>query len=248
MPANYQYDLSECINKIIHFDNKKLIQKLEKDGFLDEQHKFNYFCFSNLDVKDLIQEDDRLITENDSAEMLMSVMADDAVSKNITELFTGKELRFGDKKDKVTLKIITVEQQQEPKFSESMDFRLISPLVITTESGSLNTNTKYLSPEDKDYEMLFIKSLMTKYALLMKSAKSGFDSAMNSNFSKLKLKCITKPVSRLVKVNDENHKPVSVRGYLFDFNITAPEELIKLGYYSGFGEFNNMGFGCCVIR
>lgn len=248
MPANYQYDLAECINKKIHFDDNKLIHQLGKDGYLDKQKQFEFFCFSNLDINNFEQDNDRLIINNNTAEMGLSVLANESVSKLIIELFSGKELRFGDKKNKVTLKIQEVEKQPEPKFSDSMDFRLTTPLVITNENGSLNKKATYLSPEDKEYEMLFIKSLMTKYALLMKSVKSGFDSAINSNFSKLKFKCTSKPVSRIVKVKTENPKPLSVKGYMFDFNITAPEELIKLGYYSGFGEFCKLGFGYSIIR
>jgi len=248
MPANYQYDLAESISKMIHFGDKKLISQLEKDGYLDEHKQFELFCFSNIGINDFEQNNDRLIVNNSDAETGLSVLANETVGKQIIEFFSGKELRFGDKKNKVSLKIQEVEKLPEPKFSDSMDFRLTSPLVITNENGRLKKKATYLSPEDDEYEMLFIKSIMTKYALLMKSVKSGFDSAINSNFSKLKFKCTSKPVSRIVKVKTENPKPLSVKGYMFDFNITAPEELIKLGYYSGFGEFCKLGFGYSIIR
>ena len=34
------------------------------------------------------------------------------------------------------------------------------------------------------------------------------------------------------------------RGYLYRFRIKAPKELIRMGYYAGFGEKNSLGFGC----
>lgn len=252
LPVNYQYELAECINKIIHFNDKAFVQKLEKDGYLNENNQFDFFSFSNLDLKNHHQEEDRLITDEPEADMLFSILVDEDIGQHAAKLFTGKEMRFGDKKNKISLKVKSADIQPEPKFSGSMDFKLLSPLVITDDSGgiksSLNNKTKFLSPEDKDYERLFIKSLMTKYALLMKSVKSGFASTISSNFSKLNFKCTSKPVSRIIRINSENNKPVSVKGYLFDFNLTVPEELIKLGYYSGFGEYNNYGSGFCVIR
>ncbi len=252
MPANYQYELAECINKIIHFDDKAFSQKLEKDGYLNENKQFDFFSFSSLDLKNHRQEEDRLITDEPEADMLFSILVDDDIGQHAAKLFTGKEMRFGDKKNKISLKVKSADLQPEPKFSGSMDFKLLSPLLITDDSGGnrniFNNKTKILSPDDKEYERLFIKSLMTKYALLMKSVKSGFASTINSNFSKLKFKCTSKPVSKIIRINSENSKPVSVKGYLFDFNLTAPEELIKLGYYSGFGEYNNYGFGFCISR
>ncbi len=250
MPANYQYELSECINKILHFNNVKFIQKLEESGYLDEHRQFKFFNFSNIDINDYEQDNDRLIIENSHANMSISILANDSIKKDIEDLFTGKELRFGDKKNKVTIKIKSVEPEPEPSYSDSMDLRVVTPLVISNNevSNTLNKNTKYLSPEDKDYERLFFKILMSKYALLVKSVKDGYTSPINSNFSQLKFNCTSKAESRIVRVKTGNNKTISVKGYLFDFNITAPQELIKLGYHSGFGELNNLGFGWCIIR
>ncbi|RLD54679.1 MAG: CRISPR-associated endoribonuclease Cas6, partial [Bacteroidetes bacterium] len=33
----------------------------------------------------------------------------------------------------------------------------------------------------------------------------------------------------------------------YKFKIKAPKELLRLGYYAGFGEKNSMGFGCCEV-
>jgi len=33
-------------------------------------------------------------------------------------------------------------------------------------------------------------------------------------------------------------------GYLFTFHLEAPAELLRIGYYAGFGEKNSIGFGC----
>ena len=37
-------------------------------------------------------------------------------------------------------------------------------------------------------------------------------------------------------------------GYQFDFFLDAPAELIRIGYYTGFGEKNSVGFGCVGIK
>lgn len=34
-------------------------------------------------------------------------------------------------------------------------------------------------------------------------------------------------------------------GYQYNFKIKADAELLRMGYYCGFGEKNSLGFGCC---
>jgi CRISPR-associated endoribonuclease Cas6 len=37
------------------------------------------------------------------------------------------------------------------------------------------------------------------------------------------------------------------KGFEFDFSLTAPVELMRIGYYGGVGEKNSLGFGCCEL-
>ena len=58
---------------------------------------------------------------------------------------------------------------------------------------------------------------------------------------------LSKPKSRLITIKANTPHESKLRGYLFDFKIKAPAEVIKLGYYAGFGEKNSLGFGCCEV-
>lgn len=242
MPVSYQFDLSECIDKIIHFGSDKFSKWLETNGYLDEQKRFNFFNFSNLRLWDSTQEGDRLSAINPDAEILISLFTADSAKPLFIELFKDKELRFGDKNNKVSLIVKDVEEVPDPEFDNSVDFKVISPLIIT--DGESNNKVKYLSPEDKNFEKQFFKHLLSKYA---EYVKMGLASPLNSDFSKLKFVCKSKPVSRITSVRINNSKQTSIKGYLFYFNIYAPTELINLGYKTGFGENNNMGFGFCEV-
>ncbi len=53
---------------------------------------------------------------------------------------------------------------------------------------------------------------------------------------------------RLVHLPRKDMRTIKVRGYLMDFELTAPVELLELGYFAGFGEKNSsLGFGCVEI-
>lgn len=246
MPVNYQYELSICIDKLMHFGSEKFSIMLQNHGHFDKQKKFKFYNFSNLKIDDYDQKDNRLILENNNAELFISLFGDHKVKPLFTELFKDKEIRFGDKRNKVILKVKDIEELTMPDFNSPVNFRTLSPLIICQDENYDNIKkTKYLSPEDKNYENLFFKQLLSKYA---ECVKIGLANPFNSDFSKLKIGCKSKPVSRIVRVkNNDNNKTMSVKGYFLDFSISAPEELINLGYDTGFGELNNMGFGFCEV-
>jgi CRISPR-associated endoribonuclease Cas6 len=37
-------------------------------------------------------------------------------------------------------------------------------------------------------------------------------------------------------------------GYMYEFDLTAPAELQKVGYYAGFGHLGSQGFGCVGVK
>ncbi len=61
-------------------------------------------------------------------------------------------------------------------------------------------------------------------------------------------KLLSKPYSKKISVfKKDNPKPTDTIGYEFDFEITAPPEFLRIGYYAGFGVKNANGFGFCEI-
>jgi CRISPR-associated endoribonuclease Cas6 len=54
--------------------------------------------------------------------------------------------------------------------------------------------------------------------------------------------------SRSKLITIKPHKEaIKVRGYLFDFRLTAPLDILEVGYHGGFGAKNSQGFGCCTL-
>ena len=46
------------------------------------------------------------------------------------------------------------------------------------------------------------------------------------------------------KIKANTEAQTEVKAYWFDFELTAPKEIIELGLNSGFGSMNSVGFGC----
>jgi CRISPR-associated endoribonuclease Cas6 len=54
--------------------------------------------------------------------------------------------------------------------------------------------------------------------------------------------------SRKVTIKDGKSSATEVRGFRnFEFELTAPEEIIKVGLYGGMGKEASQGFGFCEV-
>jgi len=161
--------------------------------------------------------------------------------KFVTGLFSDQQAEIGDRLSKIEMEVSTIEMLKEPELAGKMVITTLSPLVVTKKTES-DKQEQYLKPGDQDYEKLFFRNLTDKhnaYRLQIQGEESLIDPA-NLNF-----RCLTEnPKSQLQIIKAFTYAEVKVRGYRFDFEITAPPGLIKTGLESGFGAMNALGFGC----
>jgi CRISPR-associated endoribonuclease Cas6 len=53
--------------------------------------------------------------------------------------------------------------------------------------------------------------------------------------------------SRKISIKEKSKEETELKGYHgFDFRLTAPVEVVKCGYYSGFGSKNTLGLGTVI--
>ncbi|MBP8945755.1 MAG: hypothetical protein KBG25_07665, partial [Paludibacteraceae bacterium] len=52
---------------------------------------------------------------------------------------------------------------------------------------------------------------------------------------------------KLIRIKAGKADETFLKGFEFEFKLTAPVELMRIGYYSGFGEKNSLGFGCVEV-
>ena len=88
-----------------------------------------------------------------------------------------------------------------------------------------------------------LKTYCLKYVAILKS-KPQQGNLLNFANNDLRFELINKPKSKLIKIKTDTPQQTHIKGFLFDFKLSAPVELMKLGYFAGFGEKNSLGFGC----
>lgn len=246
LPLNYQYPLSAWIYKVLQTNNSKFSGFLHEEGFrLENQKVFKLFTFSNLHFPDggwrILKGTDRMEIFSSEASLTLSFMIPEVMENFVAGLFKDQKTELGDRVSKLQMEVRLVEMLPEHVPTAKEIIRAISPIVVTQDIETQKQEI-YLRPGQQGYELLFFKNLIDKHHAWqrqMQKAETQFDA------NDLHFRCLTeKPKSRLQTIKAFSDAEVKVRGYLFDFEIIAPPELIKTGLESGFGAMNALGFGC----
>lgn len=243
LPINYQYEISSWIYHTIHHGNPEFSKWLHENGLTNQNRKFKLFTFSGIRPALYKVSGDRLEIASDIAEIFLSFYLPEAVSHFITGLFKDVHFSIGDRISAGAFNVSQVEKLVEAKIAETMMFSCTSPIVVSKNDENGSRYARYVSPEEPDYETLFLNNLTNKYIALVSAGI--IPSAEGREAADMSFRCMGKPRQKLIRIKSGTDSEISVRGYLFNFELTAPMELMRIGYYGGFGEKNSLGFGCC---
>jgi CRISPR-associated endoribonuclease Cas6 len=246
IPVNYQSEISSWIHKMLHFEDSDFKDWLSTNKYLNHLGEYNLFTFSDVFFAPHKVQKDKMIVEDGNAGMIISFYAPEEIKPFIISIFENQEFKIGDSGAKVAFQITDIASLGLPAFGSMQEavFSALSPILIAEPGKSAET---FMIPDQKDFDKVFFKSLMFKYANLVKYMPSAQGNGLN-NLNELKFKLLGKPKTKRVKIKTDTPHQKSVKGYLFDFEVKAPSELLRIGYNAGFGELNNLGFGCCDIK
>ncbi len=242
LPLNYQYELSSWIYKVLNHGDPEFAKWLHSKGYGDNKKRFKLFTFSNLKVEKYKIHADRLIILSPKVILYISFYPLEAITPFVTGLFNKQEVTIGDKISNVNFIVRSVEKQSEPEFTDEMEFRCISPVIISyIDKNKEKKYADYMYPKGEKFNELFRNNLVQKFNVFYKEE-------MNPDDIDFDLEITSIPKSRLTTIKAYTVDESKLKGYIFNFKIKAPEKLIRLGYYAGFGEKNSLGFGCVGLR
>ncbi len=246
LPVNYQSEFATWVYKMLHYQSDDFTRWLKKKNYLDDSGQYRLFTFSELNFPAFSHNKERLIIETNQASIILSFYADADIEPFVYKVFEGQEFKLGDKGGKVAFYVEKLHKIDQPDFekSKSVVFSCLSPMLMA-EPGK--NDGPYATPDHKEFDKIFFKNLMFKYANLVKFMPSNKGDGL-ANLQDLKFKLIGKPKSRIIRIKTDTPHQKAVKGYMFDFELKAPAPLLSIGYDAGFGELNNLGFGCCKIK
>ncbi len=239
LPMDYQYYISAWIYKVLGNADKEFARFLHEEGYSMGYRQFRFFNYSPLDFgRPVLWKDKSLFEINaDQLILMVSFRLSEAAEKFIIGLFNNQQTFIGDKFNGLDLAVTQVERMAEPELQQIMKYRACSPVVISQKSEQ-DKYAQYLSPDKEGYADLFLKNLDMKYQALPICKEPSIDSGFYVEpGSRIR--------SKLVTVKPYTPQQSKVRGYLFDFELTASEEMHRMVLDCGAGEKGSAGFGWC---
>ena len=245
MPLNYQYELSSWIYKRMAAADTAYTNFLHQQGYGQGHRRFKLFCFSPLELRPFRIHKELGVFELQGQEIQLQLgfMADQAAEAFIKGVFMNQHLGLGNRVSQVDMEVVRVEGLPEPPFKEVMQYKAMSPIVISQQQVG-QRYAQYLDPTHDQYADALLNNLVHKWAsyqAVLNTAPAGPEVEEDT---KLKFKLLTEaPRSKLITIKALTPEETKVKGYLYDFSVYAPLELQRLMYSGGVGEKGSMGFG-----
>jgi CRISPR-associated endoribonuclease Cas6 len=237
LPMDYQYYLSAWIYKVIWKADPEFSSFLHTEGYTSGYKQFKLFNYSPLNFGRPVFWKEKALFEIHTNQLFLSVSFHlaEAAEKFIIGLFNNQQVYVGDQFNGLELVVSQVERLHEPEFTTTMNYRAVSPVVISLKEDN-DKYAQYLSPVDVEYTGLLRGNLWTKYNSIPNSTAPpegpDFQFVLKSE-----------PKSKLITIKPFTAEQSKVRGFVFDFSLTCPVQLHRLIHNTGIGEKNSMGFG-----
>jgi CRISPR-associated endoribonuclease Cas6 len=240
LPINYNYELSAWIYSRIQAADKEYADFLHNQGYTIGSRSFKLFTFSTLQVPNYRLQGDRMEILSEQVSLVVSFWLEAPSEKFVIGLFQNQHLQLGDRFSQVSWRVQQVESLPWTLPPETCCFRTLSPLTVSRKNE--RGFDDYLPPDDPDFQNWLLTNLLGKYTAHHQVVPSEWQ---NYPFAFRLLSPQAKP--RLITLKAHTQEQTRVKGYMFDFELTAPSALLEAGYLAGFGRYNAEGFGCVEV-
>jgi CRISPR-associated endoribonuclease Cas6 len=173
------------------------------------------------------------------AYLTISFQLPEQTEKFVMGLFKEQHAFIGDKISGIEMEVESIEAiKTDIPNTDTIKLKSLSSIVLGVDVEG-EKNEQYVSPLHPEYKALFLKNLVDKYRA---TGKENFG-IEDMDFELAKL--YTKTSMQTIKAGTPAQ--TKVRGYYFEFELTAPKEMIEVGLNAGFGSMCSLGFGFCEV-
>ncbi|PSJ72490.1 CRISPR-associated endoribonuclease Cas6 [Sphingobacteriales bacterium UPWRP_1] len=242
---SYQPFISAWLYNTLANADPLLADFLHQKGYCLNNRKFKFFTFSKLYLHNFKTDGEFMQIFDEDVSLIVSGFVPMMLHKLFMGLFEQqKQLFWGNALHKLHLEIAQIETLEPIRFTDTMRFTCISPMAVGKKDDTdlTRNNTQYLSPNDGEFARFFTLNLLEKYnAALEHGLLDPLPYPPQIVFKPL----TQQPKQKLItlKKADTEGKDSRARAYLFDFELKAPADILRLGYLGGFGKHNAMGLG-----
>lgn len=236
IPVNYNHILTGLVYNLAGKEAPEWAARLHEEGFPGAGRRpYKFFTFSQLfgGPGSTKVENGRLVFTTDTLRWTFASCLDVMATIFMDALLSSGTVEIGGMKAKVA----SVTSEPPRSFESGKGrFTCISPLV-----GSVYDSQKahkYLPPDDPAFWKVLSMNLSRKWAAL-----TGEETEGEVRFEPDREYMERKRTSKAITI-----KPGEVViGHMLPFTAFGPSELLALGYESGFGSRNSLGFGMTAL-
>ena len=251
---NYQYPLQSWLYNLIQRADKEYASFLHNQGYTvpGSYKTFKHFTFSSLQItksKPIRKGDTYIQLGTENITLIISFYIDKAAEGFIIGLFQSQVMSLYNQEFQADFIVERVETLENPfdllpkEGVISKSFKTISPMVVARKEGSLD---KYLSPKDEGFAEFFALNLIDRFRTLQSTTGLQMDAAFAKNIVKFNLLSDPERIKMrgfTVKEGKLDRQTKVIGYYNFSFAVTAPAQLLEVGYLGGFGKESSMGCG-----
>ncbi|MBE6488388.1 MAG: CRISPR-associated endoribonuclease Cas6 [Methanosphaera stadtmanae] len=226
VPFNY--------NHIMSFIIYDLIDDVGYANCLHSKKSFKFFCFSQINISKCKMVDGGFISRDGRISFIISSPDDRLITELVKGIMNKQSIMFMEQ----VLAIIKCEIIKEPSFTNKMEFRTLSPIIVTTKKEIDGKLRQWdLTPSVEFY--------------------NGIKNNLNKKYVKFhNLKYIDKTINVYSNMKVVKRKRISInkgpnttfhRAFMMDIVLEGDIDLIKFAYDCGLGSKNSLGFGLVDI-
>lgn len=235
LPFNYQYEQMGVIYKILSLSSETYSNWLHNNGFELNGKQFKLFTYSSLIIPSLQLDKEHgcLQIDSDTVEWHISFLPEKSTQQFIQGVFMEQTFQLGNRHHAVQFKVQSIEVLPALNCEEEAEFKTLSPMCISRREE--NGKTTYLSPADPYAKGAILNSLLNRYTAYYGKPYRG---TLDYDFNVL-----NEPKSKLITIKADTPQQTRVKGFLCEFRMKAPKELMNIMYESGVAAKGSSGFG-----
>ncbi|MBL0025296.1 MAG: hypothetical protein IPO98_09960 [Saprospiraceae bacterium] len=238
LPYDYQYAIQEWIYRTLASADTELAMRLHDIGYPYDGKSFKLFSFGQWTGFPYVRKKDEGMWLNTThSELKISFVLPEQLSTFVSGLFKDQRHTFFFKGG-ASIPVLTsqIEILPEPTFDDgTATYKIVTGARISVGAEG-HEHPQYKGPEHKDYDYLFIQNLVNKHR------SSLYHKGEETKEYVIGMQIFDPVKTQLVNVLKNGHF-VNMRGYKFEFELTAPAEIHRTLYYAGAGEECSMGMG-----
>ena len=236
LPINYNYPLAGVIYRFLAESDPEYASFLHNEGYLAAEKRFKLFTFSQLMAERRRITGDKIHFRS-TLTWYVSSPVERFLSHFADTLLTEGRLTLG--QHQLPIRDVTI--PRIPRFQSEMQFRCLSPIVMSTvREHDGKQAMHYCLPDDPALSELIRQNLIRKHEAILGRAPQ--DDTLSFAFDKAYIDRRQGRVTRLV-----DYKGIKIKGVMCPFRVSGSIPLIQIGYECGFGDKNSAGFGMAEI-